>query len=514
MILMNKLKFFSHLSMLLVAVLLLGSCSKDKEYTRVIPLNAPLVISIDVPSIIKKSGLMDNKESIMKNMTAALNNEKLAKLIQNPSDAGLSLEDKAYIFLASDDAPVALFKVSDMDKLEDAFKLMQTEGLCDEVEKSGSFSTSVLRGYGICAFDNSSLMVMKTTNPHSLPVKEAVTKLMDQDEKVSIAVNKGFQKLIAEKSDVCLYGSFAAMPQLTSASMMMGLPEDADLKDMMLLAQMNFENGKVSIEGEYYTENESLKNYLKEQSEMGGKINHTFLKRIPTSSLAYLCTNVKGDKLYEMLIKSTEFKGMVKDSRLTPGFDMKKSVASLNGDVSIALSGISENGTPSLLAYAEVTDPSAAGIVYAFKKDFDEVGMAITTTGKNEYMVKSGMLPSAIHFGVRNNYFYFTNDDNLYKNIGKDFPNSLANAKYGYVKGDAKGYFVLDMENIMKLPMVTKTFAQFGSQGAMAQSVFDGFSYFEAYNIDDQKSVGNIYFKNKNENVLKQLIAGLRKVIG
>ncbi|WP_321518659.1 DUF4836 family protein [uncultured Bacteroides sp.] len=511
---MNKLKFFSHLSVLLVAVLLLGSCSKDREYTRVIPSNASLVVSVDVPSIIKKSGLMDNKESIMKNMSAALNNEKLAKLVQNPSEAGLSLEEKAYFFLSSEDAPVVLFKVSDMDKLQETFKLMQTEGLCDEIEKNGSYSSAVLRGFGICAFDNSSLIIMETTNPHSLPVKESVTKLMNQDEKVSITANKGFQQMIAKKSDVCLYGSFASMPQLTSASMMMGLPEDADLREMMLLAQMNFENGKVAIEGEYYTENKSLKEYFKKQSEMGGKINHAFLKRMPASSLAYLCTNVKGDKLYEMLIKSTEFKGMVKDSRLTPGFNMKNSVTSLNGDVSVALSGMSENGTPLLLAYAEVKDPSAAGIVYAFKKDFDEVGMTVATSGKNEYVVKSPMLPMAIHFGVRNNYFYLTNDENLYKSIGKDFSSSLADAKYEYIKGDANGYFVLDMDNVMKLPMVTNAFARFGSQGAMAQSVLAGFSYAEAYNKDDQKSVVNIYLKNKNENVLKQLIAGLRKVIG
>ena len=511
---MKKLKFFFRLSVLLVAVLLLGSCSKDKEYTRVIPSNASLVISIDVQSIIKKSGLMDNKESIMKNMTAALNNEKLAKLVQNPSEAGLSLEEKAYFFLASPQEPVVLFKVSDIDKLEDAFKLMQSEGLCDEVEKSGNFSSAVLRGYGVCAFDNSSLIVMETSSAHSQPVKEAVAKLMNQDAKVSIAANKGFQKMIEKKSDVGLFGSFAAMPQLTSASMMMGLPEDADLSQMMLLAQMNFENGKISIEGEYYTENTSLKDYFKKQSEMGGKIKHTFLKRLPASSLAYLSTNLKGDKLYEMLIKSTEFKGMVKDSRLTPGFDLRKSVTSLNGDISIVLSGVSESGIPSLLAYAEVTDPSAAGIVYAFKKDFDEMGMTVATSGKNEYVVKSGMFPSAIRFGVRGNYFYFTNDDNLFKSIGKDITNSLAEAKYENIKTSANGYFVLDVENIMKLPMVNNAFAPFGSQGAMVQSIFAGFSYAEAYNIDDQKSAGNIYFKNKNENVLKQLVAGLRKVIG
>jgi hypothetical protein len=56
---------------------------------------------------------------------------------------------------------------------------------------------------------------------------------------------------------------------------------------------------------------------------------------------------------------------MVRDSRLTPGFDLKKSVNSLKGDVAIAVTNVSANGTPSLLAYAEVSDPSAAGIVYA-----------------------------------------------------------------------------------------------------------------------------------------------------
>jgi hypothetical protein len=70
------------------------------------------------------------------------------------------------------------------------------------------------------------------------------------------------------------------------------------------------------------------------------------------------------------------------------------------------------------------------------------------------------------------------------------------------------------MENVMKLPMVSNAFGRFGSQGNMVQSILAGFSYAEAYNKDDQKSVVNIYFKNKNENVLKQLITGLKKVLG
>lgn len=511
---MNKSKFFLNLSVLLVAVLLLGSCSKDKEYTRVIPSNASLVVSFDIQSMIKKSGLANNKESIVKNMTSVLGNEKLAKIIQNPSEAGLSLEEKAYIFLTANEEPVALFKVSDQDKLEDAFKLMQQNGICDAVERNGDFSSVALGGYGICAFDASTLIVLRTSNVHSIPVKEQLTKMMDQSKEISIMSNKGFQKLMEKKSDIGFYGSFASMPQFTSTSMMMGIPEDVDMREMMMLAQINFEDGKIAIEGEYYTENESLKEYFKKQAEMGGKINHTFLKRFPVSSLAYLSTNVKGDKLYEMLAKSPEFKGLVKDSRLTPGFDLKKSITSLKGDVAIALTNISESGTPSILAYADVKDPSAAGIVYAFKKDFDEVGMTIASSGKNEYVVKTKMFPSPIHFGVRDDYFYLTNDDNLYKNIGKDVTNSLANAKYDYLKGSANGYFVLDMENILKLPLVNNAFSRFGSQGVMAQTMLSGFSYAEAYNLNNQKSVCNIYFKDKNQNVLKQLIAGLRQVIG
>jgi len=205
---MNKTKFFFRLSVLLIAVLILGSCSKDKEYTRVIPSNASLVISFDIQSIIKKSGLMDNKESIMKNLTASLNNEKLAKMVQNPSDAGLSLENKAYFFVTSKDEPAVLFKVSDEDKLEDAFGLMQNEGICDAIERNGDFSTVILRGYGICAFDESTLLVIETTNARSLPVKEQVEKMMHTTEGVSIASNKGFQKMIEKKSDIGLYGSF------------------------------------------------------------------------------------------------------------------------------------------------------------------------------------------------------------------------------------------------------------------------------------------------------------------
>lgn len=511
---MNKLKLFSRLSVLLVAVLLLGSCSKDKEYARVIPSNASMVVSLNVKSIIQKGGLMDSKESLLKKITASMTNQKLAKLVQNPSEAGLSIEDNAYFFLTAGNEPALVLKVTDRDRLEEAFKLMQTDGMCDALEDGSSYSWTVLRGYGICAFDNNSLILLETSNARSLPVKEQVTKLMDQKEETSIAANKGFQKMVAKKSDVGLYASFASLPDMTSVSMKMGLPEDADMKEMMLIAGMNFENGKIAIEGEYYTENESLKAYVKKQSEIGGTIKQAFLKRFPASSLIYLTTNVKGDKLYEMLSNSQEFKNMVKDSRFTPGFDLKKSITALNGDIAIAISTVNEKGTPSFLAYAEVSDPAAAGIVYAFKSDFDEMGMTVASSGKNEYVVKSMMFSSPLRFGVRGNYFYFTNDDNLYKNIGKEVVSSMAGAKYESIRNKARGYFVLDMENVMKLPMVNNAFAPFGSQGKMVQSILANFSYMEAYSLDESKSAANIYLKNKNENVLKQLIAGLQGVLG
>lgn len=508
------MKIFSRLSILLVAVLLLGSCSKGKEYTRVIPTNASVVVSADIASIIKKSGLADKGQSTMKNISAILKNEKLSKLVQNPSDAGLSLTDKVYCFLTADQTPVVLIKVSDRDKLKDAFKLMKEESLCDEVEDASNYSFTTLQGYGICAFDNSSLIIMKTTNPRSLPVKEAVSKLMDQDVKNSIAQNEGFKKMVAQKSDVGVFASFASVPQLTSTSMMMGLPEDADLKSLMLLGSINFENGKIAMNCEYYTENEPLKAYFKKQAEMGGKTNHTFLKDLPVSSLAYITTSLKGDKLYEMLLNTSEFKDMVRDAHLTPGLNLKKSVSAFNGDVAIAVTNISEAGIPTILAYAQVTDPAAMGVMYAFKKDFDEMGMTVSTVGNNEYLVRSMMLPTPIHFGVRGKTLFLTNDEACYKNIGKPMANSLDGARYESIKAASNGYFALDAENLVKLNMVDKSFAGLGSQGMIAKSILANFSYIEAYHKDEQNSVVNIYLKNKNENVLKQVVAQLRLLLG
>lgn len=508
------MKIFFRLSVLLIAVLLLGSCSKDKEYTRVIPADASVVVSADVASIIKKSGLMDNKEVTAKNISAALKNDKLSKLVQNPSDAGLSITDKIYFFLTSDQTPIVLFKVSDKDKLKDAFKLMQQESLCDEVEEASNYSFTTLHGYGICAFDNNSLIVMKTTNPHSLPAKEAVTKMMEQDIKNSIAQNKGFNMMADKKSDIGVFASCASMPELTANAAMIGLPEDADFRSLMVLSQINFEDGKVAVDCEYYTENEALKAHFKKQAEMGTKVNNVFLKNMPASALAYLSTNLKGDKLYEMLLNTSDFKDMVRDSRLTPGLNFQKSISAFNGDVAVALTNISEIGIPSILAYAEITDPAAIGVMYAFKKDFDEMGMTVSTVGNNEYLVRSAMLPTPIHFGVRGKILFLTNDEACYQNIGKAVANSLETARYQSIKESTYGYCAFDMENIVKLGIVNKSFLGLGSQGMIAKSILENFSYMEAYHKDEQKSVVNIYLKNKNENVLKQVVAQLRLLLG
>lgn len=511
---MNKMKMTFRISILLIAVLMLGSCSKDKEYIRVIPANSLAVISADFASIIKKSGLADKDQAITKNLSSVMKNEKLSKLITNPSDAGLSFKDKTFLFLMADQTPVVLIKVSDRDKLEKAFKLMQEESLCDAVQDESNYSYTVLHGYGICAFDNNSLIIMKVANPNSLPVKESVTKIMEQDIKSSIAQNNGFKMMADKKSDIGVFVSCASMPQLAANASMMGMPEDADLRSLMILAQINFEKGKVTVDSEYYTEDDSLKVHLKKQAEMGAKVNNVFLKNMPVSSLAYLSTSIKGDKLYETLLKSSDFKDMVRDSRLTPGVDLQKSISAFNGDIAVAITNISEIGIPSILAYSEITNPDAIGAMSVFKKSFDEMGMKVSAVGNNEYIVRSGMLPTPIHFGVKDKTLFLTNDEACYKNICKAVPNSLNNARYQSIKESNYGYFSLDMENIIKLDIVNKSFGGLGDQGMIAKSILDNFSYVEAYHKDQQKSVVNIYLKNKEENVLKIAVAQLKMVLG
>ena len=83
----------------------------------------------------------------------------------------------------------------------------------------------------------------------------------------------------------------------------------------MALGNLNFEKGKIALQFEYYTENEEAKAMLKKQDKATTKLNTTFLKYFPVSTIAFMNIGANGEELYNLLQENEEFRNTVSISK-------------------------------------------------------------------------------------------------------------------------------------------------------------------------------------------------------
>ena len=87
---------------LVAIVLLMASCSSESEYANAIPKDAAMVMSFDFKTMAEKSGINGKGgEKVVAKLTDALKSglegeayKTAEKIIQNPSESGLSFTDR------------------------------------------------------------------------------------------------------------------------------------------------------------------------------------------------------------------------------------------------------------------------------------------------------------------------------------------------------------------------------------------------------------------------------------
>ena len=147
---------------LFVSLLLLASCSPKTEYTHALPKNASVVVGLELDQMADKAGLNGTEGEKVVNKLKALvkgglqgDAAQLAeRIIDRPSESGLSFDDKVFLFATPHaEALAILAKVNDEGKLETLLKALEKESIATPLrEESGCRWTQV--GGALCAFNN------------------------------------------------------------------------------------------------------------------------------------------------------------------------------------------------------------------------------------------------------------------------------------------------------------------------------------------------------------------------
>ncbi len=511
-------KMISRLSVLTVLIVFLTACSKTSEYTNVIPADASVVASINLKSLASKAGLNDKenetaKQKVLEALKSGMNAatfQQLEKVMKNPSESGIDIESPFYVFSSSSfPYPAIVGKVSNEDNLHTSLDVMTKEQICQPVSEADGYSFTTMNGI-LLAFNNSTVMIVTVNGTSQTEkAKKGITDLMKQTADNSIVKCGAFQKMEQQKSDVNFFASMKTIPATYRSQASMGLPAEVKPEDITLVGGLNFEKGKIALKSENYTENDAVKALLKKQMESFGKTNGTFAKYFPASTLMFLNIGVKGEGLYNLLSENKEFRNTISIAKAD---EVKELFGSFNGDISAGLINVTRNIAPTFMLYADVKNGNALEALYKNKQSLGmKRGEDIIQLGKDEYVYKTkGM---NIFFGIKDKQMYATNDELLYKNVGKAADKSIKDAPYA---SDMKGkniFVAINADAILDLTVV-KMVAGFGGQEVKTYIELANKVSYLSMSSEGEISKIDLCLKDKDVNALKQIVDFAKQFAG
>ena len=501
-------KMISRLSVLAVLMVFLAACSKQTEYTNVIPADATAVASIDLKSLANKAGMNDKeneaaKQKLLEALKSGMNAatfQQLEKVINNPGASGLDPEAPIYIFSSPQiSGGVFVAKVSNEDDLHASLDVMAKEQICQPVSEADGYSFTTLNGNLLAFNETTAIIISANRASQTEAAKETITKLMKQTADNSIAKSGAFQKIAKQKSDINFFASMSAIPSTYRSQISMGLPSEIKPEDITIVGGLNFEKGKIALKTENYTENDAVKALLKKQMESFGKTSGTFVKYFPASTLMFVNMGVKGEGLYNLLSENQEFRSTVSIAKAD---EVKELFSSFNGDISAGLINVTMNSAPTFLAYADVKNGNALEALYKNKQALGlKKGEDYKTRGMN------------IFFGIKDKQMYATNDELLYKSIGKAVDKSIKDAPYAAEMKGKTVFMAINAEAILDLPVV-KMLVGFGGKEFKTYSDLASKVSYLSVSSEGETSETDLCLKDKDVNALKQIVDFAKQFAG
>ncbi|WP_321480965.1 DUF4836 family protein [uncultured Bacteroides sp.] len=484
--------------MLLLLVAFLAACSKKTDYTNVIPADASAVAGVNLKSLATKSGLNDveNKEfkqkltDAIKNGLSATAFKQMEKIIDNPIESGIDFSEPIYFFTARTlPFPALTMKVSDIEKVHATLEAMASEHVCQPTVKVDGYDFTTFADGTLCAYTKNTMLIVSSIPSSQVEsVKKTLSALIKQDAEKSVVKNKGFIKMREQKGDLIFFASMRDLPSSYAKQIKFGLSEELDMSQLFILGDLNFEKGKISLKYETYTEDKELLVQLKKQEKAFGTLKGSLISHFPASSVAYMTVNTKGEDFYKLL---SENKGFLNSFIGAERSEIKKLITHIDGEVAVAVTGVSLFGMPSFIAYAEINDEVA---ISALKK----------------YAALSRM---PMYVGQSGKSVYITNDKNLMALAGKKQEESLKEATFASnIKGNAY-YMVINAEALLKLPLI-KSLSNFGEEFGMYHNLASQISYMEFRGVSNGKGEVNLALQNKDKNALKQIVGFAKQFIG
>lgn len=504
-------KIFNNL--LLIGILFLASCSPKTEYTHALPKNASIVVGMELDQMANKAGLNGSEgEKVVKKLKTLMKGglqgdaaQLAERIIDQPSESGLSFDDKVYLFATPHaEALAILAKVTDEGKLETLMNVLQKESIATPLrEESGCRWTQV--GGALCAFNNGTFLLLQPSKGDASGMKGTLLSLMRQKEGEGFASLPEFTKIEAPGNDIASVVNFSAVPYELTTPLRMGLSADIRLEDIKYFVSANFEPGKVVMNSESLISNPKILGFFDTMDKVIQPIQGKYLDYYQGNTLLWASGRIDGKELYRMLCQNPTIKQML-DNPLLP-VDVEYIFSSIQGDFAV---GRSTLYTDNYLLYADVTNSD-------FLKTFEDLRPMLALTGgqivldnvgTDEYVMRT--YEGNYYFGVKDNRLYVTNNRSFAEEAGRTYGASMGVKPWSAEVKQNRLYASVN------LSAIAKAYRSYNFTGNKQVDTFlmlliNQCNYLNASMPDWRQGKAELVLNDKDQNLLKLLVSMLEQ---
>ena len=504
-------KIFNNL--LLIGILFLVSCSPKTEYTHALPKNASIVVGMELDQMANKACLNGSEgEKVVKKLKTLMKGglqgdaaQLAERIIDQPSESGLSFDDKVYLFATPHaEALAILAKVTDEGKLETLMNVLQKESIATPLrEESGCRWTQV--GGALCAFNNGTFLLLQPSKGDASGMKGTLLSLMRQKEGEGFASLPEFTKIEAPGNDIASVVNLSAVPYELTTPLRMGLSADIRLEDIKYFVSANFEPGKVVMNSESLISNPKILGFFDTMDKVIQPIQGKYLDYYQGNTLLWASGRIDGKELYCMLCQNPTIKQML-DNPLLP-VDVEYIFSSIQGDFAM---GRSTLYTDNYLLYADVTNSD-------FLKTFEDLRPMLALTGgqivldnvgTDEYVMRT--YEGNYYFGVKNNRLYVTNNRSFAEEAGRTYGASMGVKPWS---AEVKQNRLYASANLSAIAKAYRSYNFTGNKqvDTFLMLLINQCNYLNASMPDWRQGKAELVLNDKDQNLLKLLVSMLEQ---
>ena len=520
----------------LLMTIIIFSCNKIPNHAKYIPKNALGVFAVDMDKLTKKLiwNVLTGSE-IFDEMQKDVKNEESKKAMKDFSNIGIDPTSTMYIFytgnMQDENHPCLVAAMKDAGKFE-SFISKNYPAL--KIEDNKNYKSCVVEDKFLLSWNKEAAIATMINNRFSYEIIDSNTAVQTSKPEVgekdknylkeifslssdnAITSISNFKKLQKEGHDFSFWVNYEELykqnKDLSSSEVKAFIKEDY-FRDAALACGFDFEKGAIDMTMDYFFSKELAAIYKKYSNE---NVDESLIKSIPSKDIDILVAYNLKPKMIEDFLKEFKLDGLANLGLVAMGTSMESIISSFKGDMVMALTDMKakpKDSTQNQLMYSsdfpdyDLTFAMSIDDLSNFQKLLDKgIKQSLVVKNGNMYTMANGGEGAMMFDKTKLVYSNKTNSAQLFMEGKGNAKEGVPAEAWKNIVGNPISMYA-DMKKLLELIPIEpsnedekKLLAEVKSMFTFAQ-IYGGKMKGNANHLE-----GNLFFTDKNENAMIQLI--------